>query len=78
MLFGGHDDPLDESKEILNDIWFLDVTNETWTQQFPIQSPSPRHTNLIYNENDGLIYAFGGKSEFHEDSTLVFVYFNDL
>jgi len=79
VLFGGHDNtPLNGSVEINNDIWFLDVANETWTQQFPAQSPSARHTDLIYNEQDGRIYAFGGKHQTHENGPSELLYLNDL
>ena len=83
VLFGGHDNILFQSPlEIINDTWILDVANETWTQQFPAQSPSARQTDLIYNEQDGLIYAFGGKYEQHDDNVLgsprVVIFLNDL
>ena len=79
VLFGGHDStPLNGPQEMINDTWLLDVANEIWIQQFPTQSPSPRQTPLIYNEQDGLIYAFGGKYEVHLSTSLDIVYLNDL
>ena len=79
VLFGGHNRFVDISQEQLNDTWLLDVVAETWTQVFPAESPSPRQTYLIYNERNGLIYAFGGKYEVDVGGqNFDLLYYNDM
>ncbi len=44
----------------LNDTWLWDGTAKTWTQQFPVHSPSARETTLAYDANTNQIVFFGG------------------
>ncbi len=71
MAFSGHvpdDDITIDELEMPRDTWILDVANETWTEVSPALQPAPRQGNLIYNDNDGLFYHFGGKYEINQSA----------
>ena len=45
-----------------NETWEWDGRSKTWTQQFPIHSPSPRETTLAYDISANEVMLFGGAS----------------
>ena len=56
VLFGGYTYQFD----MFNDTWEWDGTSKTWTEQFPVHSPSPRVTTLAYDAVTEHVMFFGG------------------
>jgi hypothetical protein len=56
LLFGG----LNDEGGVLGDTWEWDGIAQTWTQQFPVSSPSARRGTLASDGARGEIVLFGG------------------
>ena len=56
VLFGGYT----PSFTMFNDTWEWDGTSKTWTEKFPVHSPSPRQAMVAYDETSRQVVLFGG------------------
>jgi len=57
VMFGGGTDQF-----VTEDDTWNGRTEQTWTQQFPAHSPSPRAATLAYDETAKLVVLFGGNT----------------
>jgi hypothetical protein len=70
LLFGGSDG----AYSFYDQTWLFDVNNNTWTQLFPSQKPSPRAaTAMAPIWNDDKVILFGGFDSLHKmDDTWIY------
>ncbi len=61
VLFGGGGDQNDDYGEpVFGDTWEWHGRTKTWTQRFPLSSPSPRVTQLAYDAITKTVVLFAG------------------
>lgn len=58
ILFGGYNE-----SGCLNDTWVFDLTDNSWKEMKPENTPSPRHTHtMVYDPDNQKVILFGGNS----------------
>lgn len=69
LLFGG----MDQSRDLNDETWIYDFSENIWTQKFPGTSPSPRYHHAMAYIGDDQVVLFGGTTfEVLSDETWIY------